>query len=148
MHVLCLELVRDGDVQITVVLLAWSCVELTFDGLAFFDCEDILQVEDCLFPVGVFGVRAGGEADRLVALGEFNIEPCNDSVDEIVAADLEGVRHLESKVGDGAGVEIEGDDWGGVSHDSLNVDGVDKRLGHGSRLERSVVKTPDIVPDC
>ena len=91
-HILGLELVGDGDVQVAVVLLAGLILQNTADCLAFFDSQDVLKVEDSLFPVRVLCVRAGGEADGLMAGGKLNVEPGNDGVDKVVAAYLELVR--------------------------------------------------------
>lgn len=147
MHIFSVEFVRDGDVEVAVVLLARSGVEDTGDGLALFDGQDVLEVEDGLFPVGVLCVWAGGELDGLVAGGELNVEPGNDGVDEVAAADFEAVRTVEGEICDGAGVEVEGDDGGGVGDDSLDVDGVDEGLGHGGGFERRVIEAPDVIPD-
>jgi hypothetical protein len=146
-HVVCLELVRDLDVQVTVVLLAWPGVKDTGYALTLLDGQDVLEVEDSLFPVGVLCVGASGELDGLVASGELNVEPRDDGVDEVGAANLQAVRHVEGQVGDGTGVKIESEDGGGVGDDGLDVDGVDEGLGHGGGLERAVVEAPDVVPD-
>ena len=92
MHVLCFELVGDGNIQITVVLLAGLVLQDTADGLAFFDSKHVLEVEDGLFPVCVLCVGAGREADGLVASGKLNVEPGDDGVDKVIAAHLELVR--------------------------------------------------------
>ena len=34
----------------------------------------------------------GGELDGLVAAGELDVEPCDQGVDKVVAADLELIR--------------------------------------------------------
>jgi len=91
-HVVCVELVVNGDVEITVVLLAGLVLEDTGDGLTLLDCQHILQVEDGLLPVSVLCVGSGGELDGLVAAGELDVEPCNQGVDKVVAADLELIR--------------------------------------------------------
>jgi len=147
MHIVNVELVGDANVEIAVVFLAGFVLELAGDGVTLFDGQDILEIEDSLFPVRVLCVGAGGKANGLVAGGKLNIEPRDDGVNEVVATDLELVGFPESEVGDGAGVEVEGDDGRGVCDDGLDVDGVDERLRHGCRLERGVIETPDIVPD-
>jgi hypothetical protein len=111
------------------------------------DGQDILEVEDGLLPVSVFGVRAGGEADGLVAGGEVNIEPRHEGVDKVIAFDGELEGRGEGEIGYSASVEVEGEDWGGVGDDGLELDGVDERLGEGGLLERGVIETVDIVPD-
>jgi hypothetical protein len=93
-------------------------------------------------------VRAGGEADGLVAGGELNVEPRNHGVDVVGTAHGEGEGELEGEVGDGARVEVKSDDRRGVSDNRLELDGVDERLGKGGVLERAVVEAPDVVPDC
>lgn len=147
MHIVRVELVRDLDIQITVVLLAGLILQHTSDSLAFLDRQDVLEVEDGLLPMCVLCVGPGGEADGLVAGGEFNVEPGDDGVDKVAAADLELEGQVEGEIRDGAGVEVEGDDGGGVGDDGFDVDGVDEGLGHGGRLQGAVVEAPDIVPD-
>jgi hypothetical protein len=146
-HVFRVELVVDGDVEITVVLLGGLVLEHTGDGLTLLDGQDVLEVEDGLLPVGVLCVGPSGELDGLVAAGKLDIEPGDQGVDEVVAADLNLVRKLECKICDCALVEVEGDDGGRVGDDGLDVNGVDKGLCQGSVLERAVIEAPDVVPD-
>jgi hypothetical protein len=146
-HVFRVELVVDGDVEITVVLLGGLVLEHTGDGLTLLDGQDVLEVEDGLLPVGVLCVGPSGELDGLVAAGKLDIEPGDQGVDEVVAADLNLVRKLECKICDCALVEVECDDGGGVGDDGLDVNGVDKGLCQGSVLERAVIEAPDVVPD-
>ena len=78
-----------------MVVLVGGASEHALDLLAGLDCEDVLEVEDGLLPVGVLlvsaifrmpmlitnlGVRSGAELYWLVALGESNIEPAQESV--------------------------------------------------------------------
>lgn len=130
-----------------MVLLAGFVFQLANNLFALLDGQHVAQVKDGLFPVGVFCVWAGGELDGLVASGELDVKPSNDCVDEVGAAGLELVGKTEGEVGNGALVQIEGDDGSRVGDDGLEVDGVDKRLGHGGGLERGVVEAPDVVPD-
>jgi hypothetical protein len=146
-HVIRLELVRDLDVQITVVLFAWSCVEHAGNGLAFLDSQDVLKVEDGLFPVSVFCVGASGELDWLVAGSKLNVEPGNDGVHKVAAADLQAVRAVECQIGHCAGVEVESKDGRGVGDNGFDVNGIDEGLSHGGRLQGSVIETPNVVPD-
>ena len=88
MHVVRLELVVDSDVEIAVVLLAGLVLKNTGDSLAFLDGQNVLEVENSLLPVGVLCVGTSRELDRLVAACELDIEPGNQSVDEVAAADL------------------------------------------------------------
>ena len=90
---------------------------------------------------------AGGETDGLVAGGEIDVEPGDECVDEIVAADIEGEGEGEGEVGGGAGVEIEGDDCVWVGYDSLDLDGVNEGFGEGGDFEGGVVEAVDVVPD-
>lgn len=117
------------------------------DFLAALDGEDVLEVEDCLFPVGVFGVGAGRKADGLVARGEVDIKPGHEGVDEVVALDGEFKGRGKGEVGHGACVEVEGEDGGGVCDCRVEVYGVDERLRQSRVLERRVVEAVDIVPD-
>lgn len=117
------------------------------DLLALLHGKHVLEVEDGLLPVGVLCVRAGREGDSLVAGGELDVEPGNERVDEIVAAGGEIVGDAVGEIGDGAGVEVESENGGGIGDDGLHLDGVDQGLGQGGLLEGSVVETIDVVPD-
>ena len=141
-------LVGESDVKVTAVVVVGSACELTLDLLAGLDGEDVLEVEDCLLPVGVLGVRASGEADGLVAGGELDVEPRDHGVDVVGAAHREVEGKLEGEVLNGASVEIEGNDRRGVGDNGLQLDGVDEGLGEGGVLERGVVEAPNVVPDC
>jgi len=143
-----LGLVGESDVEVTTVVVVRRACELTLNLLAGLDGEDVLEVEDGLLPVGVLGVGASGEADGLVAGGEFDVEPRDHGVDVVGAAHGEGEGKLEGEVLNGAGVEVEGNDRRGVGDNGLKLDGVDEGLGEGRVLERGVVEAPDVVPDC
>jgi hypothetical protein len=146
-HILRLELVRNLDVQIAVVLVTWPCVEHTGDGLALLNRQDVLEVKHCLFPVSVLCVGPCGELDGLVACSKLDVEPGNDGVDKVGTTDFETVGHVEGEVGDGARVEIEGENRRWVCDNGFDVDSVDEGLGHGGGFERGVVEAPDVVPD-
>jgi hypothetical protein len=141
-------LVLEGDVEVAVVVLVGGASEHALDLLAGLDCEDVLEVEDGLLPVGVLGVGTGGELDGLVAGGELDVEPRDHGVDVVGAAHGEGEGELEGEVRDGASVQVDGNDRGRVGDDGLELDGVDEGLGEGGVLQRAVVKAPDVVPDC
>lgn len=146
--VLGLELVVDGDVQISPVLLVWSAAELASHVLASLDCKHVRKIEYSLLPVSVLCVGASAEADWLVASGKLDIEPSDESVDVVGSADGEVKWQAEGKIGNSAGVEVEGQYGAWVSHNGLELDSVDKRLGEGGELERCVVEPVDVFPDC
>jgi hypothetical protein len=89
-----------------------------------------------------------GEADRLVAGGEFDIEPGDEGVDVVGSADREVEGSGEGEVLGSAGVEIEGEDSARFSDDGFEVDSVHEGLGEGGEFERGVVEAVDAVPDC
>lgn len=142
-----LEVVGNVDVEIAAVLVVGLHDDAALDLLAVLDGQDVLEIEDGLFPVGVLGVRAGREADGLVAGGEVNVEPRDKGVDKVVALDVEGELLAEGQVGNGASVQVQGQDGRGVGDDGLDVDGVDEGLGEGSLLEGGVVEAVDVIPD-
>lgn len=92
-------------------------------------------------------MRTSTESDRFVAGSEIDIEPSNKSVNKVITTDIEFERGGESKICLGACVEVEGKDGGGVSDDSLDIDGVDERLGKSGGFERRVVESVNVVPD-
>lgn len=110
-------------------------------------CQNVLKVEHSLLPVGILGVRARREADRLVACREVDIEPSDKGMDEIVtsAGKFEGNR--KSKIVHGAFIQIKGQDSNRVSDSSLDLDIVNERLGKSSLLERGIVESVDIIPN-
>lgn len=142
------EVVLNLDIQISSVSLVGLAEKGTVELLASLNGEVVVKVEDGLFPVGVLCVRTSRELDGLVAGREFNVEPGNQGVHVVGAADGERVWEVESEIGDFAGVQIEGDESCGVGDDGLEVNSVDKRLGEGGTLERGVVEAPDVIPDC
>jgi hypothetical protein len=143
-----LERVLDLNVQISSVSLVGLAEKSAVELLASLDGEVVVKVENGLLPVGVFCVGASRELDRLVAGREFNVEPSDNGVNVVGAADGEGVREVECEILDLAGVEIKGDERNGVGDDSLEVNSVDEGLGEGGALEGGVVEAPDVVPDC
>jgi hypothetical protein len=143
-----LSLVLETNVEVAGVVLVGGAREHALDLLAGLDGENVLEVENGLLPVCVFGVGTGGELDGLVAGGELDVKPRDHGVDVVGAAHGEGEGELEGEVCDGAGVEVDGDDRGGVGDDGLELDGVDEGLGEGGVLQRAVVEAPDVVPDC
>ena len=106
-----------------------------------------MQVEDGLLPVGVFGVRTGGEAYGLVACSKVDIEPGDQGVREIVAADSEGERCGESEVGRLNSVKVDGKDEARVRDHCLEVDGIDERLGKSNGLKWGEIKAVYRLPD-
>jgi len=100
------ELVRDLDIQITLVLLVGLVLQHTSDLLSLLYRQHFSEIEDGLFPMSIFGVRTGRETDRLVASGEINVKPCNQGVDEIITTAIERKGGGESEIGSGAGIEI------------------------------------------
>ena len=143
-----LQLVLQPDVQISPIPVVGPARQHTPDALSRLDRQRVLEVENRLLPVRVFCVWTRAEPDRLVAPAELDVEPGDDGVDVVGAAhgQVEGER--EGEIGDGHGVEVEGDDGGRVGHDGFDLDCVDEGFGQGGVLERAVVEAPDVVPDC
>lgn len=127
--IISLKLIRDLDVQITLVLLIWLVIQDTLDLLALLHGQHFTEVEDGLLPVSVFCVRASGEADGFVAGCEVDVKPGDEGVDEIVAADIEGEGECEGEIGGCAGIEVEGYDGGGVGDYGFDFDGVNEGFG-------------------
>ena len=142
-----IELVRDGNIEVTLVLVIRLVLQHSGNNLALFHSKDITQIEDSLFPVSVLGMRAGRESDGLVACGEVDIKPGNQSVDEVVALSRKGEGGLERGVRCLDSVKVKGNDGARVADNSLHFDSVDKRLGKSNLLHWAVVEAPHIVPD-
>ena len=89
MHIVRLQPIGDLDVKITLVLVIGLVIQNPGDLFVSLDGKHIVQVEHGLLPVRIFRMWASREADWLVALGELNIEPRNEGMDEVVAADFQ-----------------------------------------------------------
>lgn len=73
------------DIKISLVGGIRLVGQSSLHRLALLDSQYFSQVEHCLFPMRVFRMWACGEANRLVACCEIDIEPCDEGVDEIVS---------------------------------------------------------------
>lgn len=120
-----IQLVINLDIQITLVLVIWFVRQETSDRLALLDRQNLSEIEDCLLPVSVFGVRASRESDRLVACGEVDVEPCDHGMNEVVslASQLEAFR--ECQVLRSHGVQIDHEDWTRICDEGLHLHGID-----------------------
>lgn len=143
-----LERILNLDVQVASIPLVGPAEQRAVQLFARLDRQVVVEVKDGLLPMRVLCVGAGGKLDGLVAGAKLNVEPGNDGVDVVGAADGQRVGQVEGEVGDGDGVEVEGDERGGVGDDGLEFDRVDKGFGEGGALERRVVEAPDVIPDC
>ena len=143
-----LESVLDLDVQVSSVSVVGLAEKSAVELLASLDGEVVVEVEDGLLPMRVLCVGAGRELDGLVAGREFNVEPGDQGVDVVGAADRERVGKVECEIGNLAGIEVERNERCGIGDDSLEVNSVDEGLGESGALEGGVVEAPDVVPDC
>lgn len=82
-----------------------------------------------------------------MASGEIDVEPSDESVDKIVASAVEHEGGLKGEVCGCAGIEVEGEDGGGVGYYSFDFDGVDERFGESGVFEGAVVEAVHVVPD-
>lgn len=142
-----LELVADGDIEVTGVLFRGLGRDLANNLLALGSDELVGDVEDGLLPVGVLGVGTGGKAEGLVAGGELNIEPRDEGMDVVVALDVEGELSGERELLNGDGVEINRVGEARLGDNSLELDGIDQRFRERDLLHGGVVEAIDVVPD-
>lgn len=145
--ILRFQLVVDRNVEVPPIFVVWTTAKFTHDFLASFYGQDIGEVENGLLPMSIFGMWTGAETNRLVTSRKFDVEPCNERMNVIRAANLKLERKGKGKISGGDGVEIEGDDSAGVGNDGLELYCVDQRFRECSDFERSIVKTVDVVPD-
>ena len=124
-RVLGVKIVVDLDVQITLVFFVGLVVQVSLDALSLLDCQHFPQIEDRLFPMRVFGVRAGGESDGLVAGAKLDVEPGYQGVDEVVSADLELEWRAKGDIGHLNCVKIERHDGYRIRNNSLHLDRID-----------------------
>ena len=71
---LSLKVDTNLEVQVPNVPCVWLKLEDALDLLALDAGEVVLQVEDCLLPVGVGSLRSSGEPNSLVTMSELNGE--------------------------------------------------------------------------
>lgn len=142
-----IELVRDGNIEVTLVLVIRFVLQHSGNNFTLFHGKDITQIEDSLFPVSVLGMRAGREADGLVACSEVDIKPGNQSVDKVVALSWKGEGGLERGVRCLDSIKVKSNDGARVADNGLHFDSVDKRLGKSNLFHWAVVEPPHIVPD-
>jgi hypothetical protein len=83
-----------------------------------------------------------------VASSEVDIEPCDQRVNEVVTASMEGEWRRECEIRGRASIKIQSKDGGRIRDNSLNFDRINKRLSQSGLFERGVVESVDIVPDC
>jgi hypothetical protein len=65
----------NNDIQISWVPPIGSDIYRTRDLIILIYADGVAEVEDCLFPVRVLGVRTRAERDWLVGTAESNVEP-------------------------------------------------------------------------
>ena len=90
----------------------------------------------------------GREPYGFVACSKIDVEPCDERVDEVISAAVECKWYGKDQVCGRTRVEIESEDSGGVSHNSFDLNSVNKGLCECRFLEGSVVEAVDIVPNC
>lgn len=146
-HVLRLHLIINHNIQISSVIVVGLAAQHALHTLPSLYGKHILQIEYCLLPVRVLGVRTRTEAHRLVAGGELDVEPGDQRMDVVGAADGHGEGEFEGEVGGCAGVEVEGYDGCRVGDDGFELDGVDEGFGESGGFEGRVVEAVDVVPD-
>lgn len=145
--ILRLILIINHDIQISPVVRVRLAAQLARYRFSRLHRQHVGKVEHRLFPMRVLGMRAGAEANGLVAGGELDIEPGNQGVDIVGTSDLEVEGKREGEVGGGHLVQVKSENGAGVGHDGFKFDGVDEGLGESSELERGVVEAIDVVPD-
>ena len=97
--------------------------------------------------MSVFGVWACRESDRLVAGGKLDIEPSDESMNEIASSRHHLERCFECEVGRFNGIEIDCHNSSWISNTGLCLHSVDKRFAQGSVFQWREVESIDVVPD-
>lgn len=67
-RVLAIHSVLDLYVQVAHIVGIGRTFNFPCYNLAGTDCKRVIEIENCLLPVGVFGVRGGGKDDGFVNL--------------------------------------------------------------------------------
>lgn len=142
-----LELVRNGDIQIPIVLLVWLAADLPLDDLLVLHGQNIINIKNRLLPMGVLGIRSSGEIDRLVTGGEGDVKIHNEGMDVIVRVDLDLEIRGEGQFGLGHSVEVEGLESTRLRNHCSGINNVNQGLSNGDFLDGGHVEAVDIVPE-
>lgn len=146
-RVISKHLIIDANIQVPPITTIRLASEHALHRLTGLNSQNLLQVKNRLLPVRVLGVGARGEAHGLMARAELDVEPGDQGVDVVGAADGEVEGEFEGQVSGLDGVEVDGEDGSGVGDDSFELDRVDEGFGEGCGFEGGVVEAPDVVPD-
>ena len=108
--------------------------------------EVFLQIENRLLPVCIGGFWSSGEADTLVAVGEFNVEKGYESLHIVVATDLQVEGSLEGNLLFFQGLDVDLLHQAVVADHLVPVHHVDQRFSECDLPDGRHVEAIDIVP--
>lgn len=92
-------------------------------------------------------MRSSGESYRFVAGGEFDVEPGDKSVNEVIAADRQVKGKFECEIVGRTFVEVECDYCARIGNHGFEFDCVDQGFSESGHLQRCIVKAVDVIPD-
>jgi len=101
-----LKIDTDFEVQISDVSGIWLHLEHSCHLLSLFTCQVVVQIEDSLFPVSVWGLWSCGESYPLVTLGKLNVEKSDKRLTIIISLQLEMEGTGERNIFLGAGLNV------------------------------------------
>jgi hypothetical protein len=145
--IIAIELVGNFDIQIALVSGIWLIFEFSVKCLTLLDSQYITKVEHCLLPMSVLGVGAGREPNGFVTGSKFNVEPCDKSMNEIVALSAETERDSESKFGWRDGIQVESQDWTWICYKCFHFDSINKWFRKRIFFHWRESEAVDVVPD-
>ena len=101
------EVIRDGNVQIAMVVLVREAGQGTRDHVILLDRNDVVEIKHGLFPVGVLCMGPGREPHRLWTAREEDVKVCNEGMDIICSLRLDGKLGSERKILLFAGLDVD-----------------------------------------
>eukprot|EP00128_Syssomonas_multiformis_P011372 Colp12_sorted_trinity150504_noHs@31065 len=143
---LALEVVTNVEVKVARVDLVGLARELACYRLALANSENILNVEDCLLPVGVGELGTCREIHALVRLGKGDVEIHHPRMNVIIAVGSDLERHFEGKILLLNGQDINVLQGSSSRHNLILFHGVDEGLRDSQVLYDTHVKTINTVP--
>jgi len=84
-----LKIDTDFEVQISNIPGVWLHLEHSCHLLAFLACQVLIQVEDSLLPMSIWGLWSGGESNPLMTLGKLDVEKSNKRLTIVISLQLD-----------------------------------------------------------
>ena len=142
------EVVLEGNVEISVVSNVGRDRDGSSDDFSLIDGDGVLEVEDGLFPVRVSGFWPGRKHNRLVTFGELDVEVGDECVNVVVSVGTEFEVGRPSQVLYLHRMNVHTHDLRRTRDNGIGIHSVHKRLQVCLLLDAGHIKPIYIVPNC